>query len=108
MLNRLNEKVARTFIRDFNYTDNKKVCTRYGLVPGWFSIVVIVLLFVVNIALVLMAHLISIIATAFHLLSPLANSVILVATFYVTARPATEKNPFGCGRMEHIIWRPLS
>ena len=42
------------------------------------------------------------IANAFHLLSHLANSIILVITFKLTARPATAKNPFGHGRMEHI------
>ena len=42
------------------------------------------------------------VANAFHLLSHLANSVILVISFKVTARPATAKNPFGHGRMEHI------
>jgi cation diffusion facilitator family transporter len=44
----------------------------------------------------------SIVANAFHLLSHLANSVILVISFKVTARPATTKTPFGHGRMEHI------
>lgn len=102
MLDWLNEKIAKGFITDFDDTDNKSVRIRYGLVSGWFSIAVIFLLFVVKITLGLMAHSISIIATAFHLLSHLANSVILVVTFYVTARPATEKNPFGHGRMEHI------
>ncbi len=102
MLNWLNQKIASGFIRDFNDTDNKRVRIRYGLVSGWFSIAVIFLLFVVKIVLGLMAHSVSIIATAFHLLSHLANSIILVVTFYVTARPATEKSPFGHGRMEHI------
>lgn len=102
MLNKLNEIIVGGLIKNFHDTDNKQVMIRYGLVSGWFSIVVIILLFVVKIILGLMANSISIIATAFHLLSHLANSIILVVTFHVTARPATEKNPFGHGRMEHI------
>lgn len=45
---------------------------------------------------------ISVAANAFHLLSHLANSIILVVSFKVTARPATAKTPFGHGRMEHV------
>ncbi|NIO04253.1 MAG: cation transporter, partial [Proteobacteria bacterium] len=50
----------------------------------------------------LMAGSISVVADAFHLLSHLANSVILVISFWVTSRPATAKTPFGHGRMEHV------
>jgi len=43
-----------------------------------------------------------VVADAFHLLSHLANSIILVVSFWVTSRPATAKTPFGHGRMEHV------
>jgi cation diffusion facilitator family transporter len=75
---------------------------KYGLLAGWISIIAILIIFVMKMILGLMAGSISVVANAFHLLSHLANSIILVISFWVTARPATAKNPFGHGRMEHV------
>jgi len=71
-------------------------------VAGWTSILLTALLFSVKMILGLMSGSISVVADAFHLLSHLANSIILVITFWVTSRPATVKTPFGHGRMEHV------
>lgn len=98
----INRGLARRFIRDFDETGNKQVRIRYGMFAGWFSIVVTSILFIIRITLGVMAGSISVIANAFHVLSHLANSIILVVTFVVTGKPATAKNPFGHGRMEHI------
>jgi len=94
--------VTRLFVKDSERTDNNAVRVRYGLFAGWMSIAVIASLFSVKMFLGLKAGSISVVANAFHLLSHLANSVILVLTFYITAKPATAKNPFGHGRMEHV------
>lgn len=102
ILNRLNTQLARVFIKDFDNTDNKNVRIQHGLLAGWVSIVAIFLLFVVKLVLGLQADSVSVVANAFHLLSHLANSVILVVSFRMTSRPATAKTPFGHGRMEHI------
>ena len=102
VLKGLNRNVANWFVRDFDNTDNKLVRIQYGLVAGWFGICAAIALFVVKMVLGLMSGSISIVANAFHLFSHLANSIILVASFKVTARPATSKTPFGHGRMEHI------
>lgn len=99
---KFDRKVANWFIKDFDNTDNKLVRIRYGLVAGWVGIYATIALFVVKMVLGLMSGSASIVADAFHLLSHLANSIILVVSFKVTARPATVRNPFGHGRMEHI------
>lgn len=98
----LNRKIASLLIKDFDNTDNKHVRIRYGLVAGWIGIYATLMLFVVKMVLGLMTGSVSVVANAFHLLSHLANSIILVVSFRLTARPATAKNPFGHGRMEHI------
>ena len=98
----INRKVARWLISDFDNTDNKLVRIQYGLVAGWFGIYATFVLFVLKMTLGVLSGSVSIIANAFHLLSHLANSIILVVSFKLTARPATAKNPFGHGRMEHI------
>jgi cation diffusion facilitator family transporter len=97
-----NRVIGSWFISDFDDTDNKGVRIRYGLLAGWMSILATISLFIVKMVLGLKAGSISLVADAFHLLSHLANSVILVVSFWVTSRPATAKTPFGHGRMEHV------
>jgi len=82
--------------------NNQKMRVQHGLLAGWISIIVILILFILKMGLGLRAGPISVVANAFHLLSHLANSIILIVSFKVTARPATAKNPFGHGRMEHV------
>ncbi len=102
ILERTNCALGTWFIEGFDDTDNKKVRIRYGLVAGWISIFATLSLFILKMVLGLMAGSISVMADAFHLLSHLANSIILVVSFWVTSRPATAKTPFGHGRMEHV------
>ncbi len=101
-LQNANSKLIRLFIPDYQQTDNNKVRVQYGLLAGWVSVSFTLVLFVIKMYLGLKAQSISVMANAFHLLSHLVNSVILIVSFHVTARPATEKNPFGHGRMEHV------
>ncbi len=98
----LNSRFISLFIRDYRRTDNKKVRVQYGLLAGWVSVFSILALFVIKMYLGIKSRSVSVVANAFHLLSHLVNSVILIVSFHVTARPATEKNPFGHGRMEHV------
>ena len=102
ILEAANRGLGRWFIANFNDTDNKKVRIQYGLLAGWVSIFATISLFVVKMVLGLKAGSISVVADAFHLLSHLANSIILVVSFWVTSRPATARTPFGHGRMEHV------
>lgn len=102
ILDRLTARIARKFIKDFDDTDNQKVRVQHGLLAGWVSIFAILLLFGVKMVLGIMADSVSVVANAFHLLSHLANSVILVVSFRLASRPATAKTPFGHGRMEHV------
>jgi len=102
ILEKTNQTLAGYFIRDFDRTDDPIVRFRHGILAGWTSIIMTVLLFAVKMIMGLMSGSISVVADAFHLLSHLANSIILVVTFWVAAKPATAKTPFGHGRMEHI------
>jgi cation diffusion facilitator family transporter len=98
----INRRISSWFIDDFDDIDNKQVRIQYGLMAGWISIIATLALFIVKMILGLMTGSISVVANAFHLLSHLANSIILVVSFKLTARPATAKTPFGHGRMEHV------
>ena len=98
----INRRISSWFIDDFDDIDNKQVRIQYGMMAGWISIIATLALFIVKMILGLMAGSISVVANAFHLLSHLANSIILVVSFKLTTRPATAKTPFGHGRMEHV------
>jgi len=98
----VNHHIGSLLIRDFDDTADKAVRVKHAMLAGWASIFSILTLFVVKMILGLMSGSISVIADAFHLLSHLANSVILLVSFWLTTKPATEKTPFGHGRMEHV------
>jgi cation diffusion facilitator family transporter len=102
ILERSNRQLGRWLIAGFDRQERQDVRVRYGLVAGWVGIAATTTLFLVRIVLGLRSGSVSVIANAFHLLSHLANSVILVVSVWVTARPATAKTPFGHGRMEHV------
>lgn len=102
ILEKTNHRLGTWFIPDFDQADNKQVRIRHGYLAGWISIVLTFVLFALKMVLGVISGSISIVADAFHLLSHLANSIILVVTFWVTAKPATAKTPFGHGRMEHV------
>jgi len=97
-----NQVLGRWFIKDFDEIGHKGVRVQYGMLAGGVSILATIALFTVKMILGLISGSISVLADAFHLLSHLANSIILVVSFWVTSRPATAKTPFGHGRMEHI------
>jgi cation diffusion facilitator family transporter len=102
ILEKSNRALASRFIKNFEDTFNNHVRARHGILAGWFSITAMVVLFIIKIGLGIKADSISIVANAFHLLSHLANSVILVVSFRLAIRPATAKTPYGHGRMEHV------
>ena len=102
ILESTNHAIGKYFIPDFDRTDDHGVRIRHGLLAGWTSILISIFLFVIKMVMGLASGSISVVADAFHLLSHLANSVILVVTFWIAAKPATSKTPFGHGRMEHI------
>lgn len=81
---------------------NKRVRIQHGLLAAWVSMITILLLFILKMVLGIASGSISVVADAFHLLSHLANSVILLVSFWVTAKPPTTRTPFGHGRMEHV------
>ncbi|MBW2057718.1 MAG: cation transporter [Deltaproteobacteria bacterium] len=97
-----NRALARRLIPDFEKTADRKVRNRYGLVAAWISALTTLILFGIKMTLGLMSGSVSVVADAFHVLSHLANSVILIVSFWVASKPSTPRTPFGHGRMEHV------
>lgn len=73
-----------------------------GLVQGWLSVLVNSLLFVLKLVIGLLAHSIAIMADAFHTLSDVVSSAVVIWGFNASGKPADEEHPYGHGRTEYI------
>jgi len=82
--------------------DTKAYRGHVGMLEGWVSIVGNFLLFVVKIIFGFMASSIALIADAFHTLSDVATSIVVIFGFKVAQKPADKEHPFGHGRAETI------
>ena len=102
LLEKTNKTLGNFFTWNLIRKDEQSLRIRYGMAAGWTSIIMTVVLFAVRIVMGLQSGSVSVIADAFHLLSHLANSVILLVTIWVASKPATSRTPFGHGRMEHV------
>ena len=73
-----------------------------GMLEGWVSIIGNFVLFVIKLIFGWMVSSISLIADAFHTLSDVATSIVVIFGFKVAQKPADKEHPFGHGRAETI------
>ena len=73
-----------------------------GIMQGWISIFTNLLLFIVKLFYGLISNSIALIADAFHTLSDMASSAVVVFGFKMASKPADKEHPFGHGRAETI------
>ena len=76
--------------------------TRIGMLQGWVSITVNVVLFVLKLVIGIMAGAVSVIADAVHTLSDVISSAIVIWGFKQAQKPADKEHPYGHGRAEYI------
>lgn len=72
------------------------------MLEGWVSIIVNSVLFVLKGIIGILTGSVSLIADAFHTLSDVSTSVVIVISFRVAKKPSDATHPFGHGRMEAI------
>jgi cation diffusion facilitator family transporter len=82
--------------------EQKKPRAYFGKLGAWASISLNLVLFVLKLILGLISGSVALIADAFHTLSDLATSFVVLISFHITAKPSDEKHPFGHGRAEFI------
>ena len=75
---------------------------RVGIIQGWISIVINLVLFGVKIVVGYLFNSIALIADAFHSLSDMASSIVVIFGFKMSSKPADNEHPFGHGRAETI------
>ncbi|MCS7233322.1 MAG: cation diffusion facilitator family transporter [Synergistetes bacterium] len=73
-----------------------------GYLEGWISIIGNTILFLFKLIAGMYLNSISLIADAFHSLSDVLTSGIVILGFKLGDKPADEKHPFGHGRIEQI------
>jgi len=74
----------------------------YGILEGWMSVLINLILGVSKIIVGTMIGSISLIADGIHSLSDMITSIIVIASFYMSRKPSDEEHPFGHGRVEQI------
>jgi cation diffusion facilitator family transporter len=79
-----------------------------GIVQGWISIIANLFLFIIKLFFGIMSNSIALIADAFHTLSDMASSAVVVFGFRMASKPADKEHPFGHGRAETIAALAIS
>ncbi|MEW6359100.1 MAG: cation diffusion facilitator family transporter [Planctomycetota bacterium] len=102
MLKELTRRIAARYIPDYEKTSNLKVRARYGVLEGWVSVVINIVLFVVKGGIALLIGSVSLIADSVHTLSDCVTSVVLIVGFRIARQPSDKEHPFGHGRMEAV------
>ena len=95
----INKTVERVVEYTIDRAGNKNIA---GMYEGYVSCIVNLFLFLVKILLGLYVQSIALITDAFHSLSDSLSSVVIIAGFYYSSKPADEKHPFGHARSENI------
>ncbi|PYG86993.1 cation diffusion facilitator family transporter [Ruminiclostridium sufflavum DSM 19573] len=94
--------LIKIFIKDYKATDNPQVRENYGKFASILGIATNLLLFLIKIIAGTIFSSISIIADAVNNLSDSASSVVTLAGFKISGKPADEQHPFGHARMEYV------
>lgn len=101
-MRRLTQWIVSKCVRDYEKTDNLKVRARYGLLEGWSSIVVNLILFAVKGGIGVAIGSIALIADAVHTIGDCVTSAVVIVGFKICATPSDKEHPFGHGRMEAV------
>ena len=92
----------RHCIKDYDNVSDIKVRSAYGKLAGIMGIILNLLLFAGKIVAGAFSHSVAIIADAFNNLSDASSSVISLAGFKLSEKPADKDHPYGHGRYEYI------
>jgi len=94
--------IVKKVIKDYNQSDREDVRSRYGFLEAWTSIWLNFFIFIIKVAFGFLTQSIALIADAFHTLSDISTSIIILIGFRISQKPPDKEHPFGHGRMEAI------
>ena len=98
----MTDLIVKTFIKDYQKTNDPKVRTKYGILSGCVGIVMNVILFLLKFFVGTLTGSIAITADAVNNLSDAGSSAVTVFGFKMAGKPADKDHPFGHGRIEYI------
>ncbi len=81
---------------------DSRVREEHGVLEGWVSILINVVVFAVKIVPGVLIGSVSLIADAVHSLGDVASSGVVIWGFKVAAKPSDREHPFGHGRFENV------
>ncbi len=94
--------LVQRFVPAGGKISDPRVRERYGLLEGWVSVVVNLVIFGVKLVPGLLLGSVSLVADAIHSASDVASSAIVIWGFRASAKPSDREHPFGHGRIESI------
>jgi len=94
--------LIKKFIKNHDKVKDPVVRSQYGMLEGWTSIFINLILGIIKIIIALIYGSISLLADAIHTLSDMATSIIIILGFKISRKPGDKEHPFGHGRMEQI------
>ncbi len=98
----LTKLLIKLFVKDHKNTENEAVRIRYGILSGVVGIVLNIILSVFKMIFGAVTKSISIVADGANNIFDAVSSVISLAGFKISGKPADDEHPFGHGRVEYI------
>ena len=98
----LSDLLAKLFIKNYQDINHTYVRSKYGILEGWLSVFINLILGVLKIIVAIIIGSISLLADGIHSVSDMVTSFIVIASFYLGRKPSDEEHPFGHGRIEQI------
>jgi len=102
MMKKFTHFIAARLIKDYRETKNPDVRASYGILEGWISVFINLVLFLVKLSAGISIKSVALIADAIHTLSDSATSVVIILGFKAARKPPDKEHPFGHGRAEPV------
>ncbi|MCP4294623.1 MAG: cation transporter [Proteobacteria bacterium] len=94
--------MVRKLIKDYEVTESEEVRARYGYLAGWISVVVNLFLAAIKFGLGTTINSRALIADAFHSLSDVLTSAVVIFGFLAAKKPRDKEHPFGHANAELV------
>jgi len=102
LISKTSEILAGIFIKNHEEVQDAYVRSQYGILEGWMSVFINLILGFSKIIIAIFIGSISLLADGIHSLSDMVTSFIVIISFYLGRKPSDEEHPFGHGRVEQI------
>lgn len=96
------QKLLKLFIKNHGDTGSIDIRTRYAVLEAWVSIIINLLLGIIKLLLGIFGNCLSLVTDAFHTLSDMITSIIVLFGARAAKKPHDLEHPYGHARVEPI------